>query len=167
MNRLASKIIDLALHPITLMIVLSPLAVMYVVLVIAFFMALFSGDAFAEQGDFTFHTVSYHLVTEDMNNINPGIGYDVTDGLRVGAIYNSYEKPGVYAAGILQVHDRVKVGAGFITGYKFARGFQVAQEDFGMIPFLGAEVDLIKAKPGRPGASLIIFGEVLNLAVKY
>ena len=121
-------------------------------------------EARAEQGDITVHTVSHHLQSDGLNNVNPGVAYDVTDHIRVGALYNSYKNPGAYVAAIYPMNDRVRIGAGLISWYKFQEG-TIAQSDFGVIPMVAVEVDIIQTK--RYAVSGIWFGETLNLQIKF
>ena len=120
------------------------------------------GLAQADQGDWTVHTVSAHLITEDMNNFNPGLAYDITDNYRVGGLYNSFEKPSLYVARIFDVHSRVRVGAGIISGYKWdSDQNDVVGKTASVLPFLAVEVDV------TDNVSVIWFGEALNLEVKF
>lgn len=115
-------------------------------------------QAFAEV---TIHTVSVHLVTSGMNNINPGIGYDIGP-VRVGALYNSYKRPGFYAIAIAPITPRFRIGAGVISGYRFDSENRVLmQDDNHFIPYIAAEYDVTKS------LSVAWMGEVLNLEYKF
>lgn len=110
----------------------------------------------------TIHTVSTHLITDDMNNVNPGLAYDVREDIRIGALYNSYNRPSLYAAKIFPIHDRVRVGLGVITGYGWdSDEHDVYGKTTGVIPLLALELDVTKH------VSIIWFGEALNLELKF
>lgn len=116
--------------------------------------------SFPAFGDVTVHTVSTHLQTSGLNNINPGVGYDF-GSLRLGGIYNSYKKPSLYAVGIIDVTDSFRVGAGVVSGYRFQDGLVVKGDHDSIIPLIAAEYDLTKH------VSIVWFGEVLNLELKF
>lgn len=119
-------------------------------------------DARSEQGDWTIHTVSAHVGVSGLNNVNPGVGYDVTDNLRIGGFYNSYRKPSAYALGFFEVHPRFRVGAGVISGYTFTPGtWEVEGKTAGLIPAVAAELDITN------NVSVVWFGQAFNLEVKF
>lgn len=120
-------------------------------------------DSAADQaGDWTIHTVSVHVGVSGLNNVNPGVGYNVTDHLRVGAFWNSYNKPSAYATGWFDLHPRVRVGAGLASGYTFVPGtWQVEGKTTGLVPVLAAEVDI------TDHVSVGWFGQALNLELKF
>jgi len=113
------------------------------------------------QADWTVHTVSDHLKTTGLNNINPGIAYDFTPNFRAGGLYNSYHRPSFYAVGLAHVNSRLRLGAGVISGYKL-HGKDVGKgSDTSIIPLIAVEYDLTKH------VSIAWFGEVLNLELKF
>lgn len=119
-------------------------------------------NAFAQGNGWTVHTVSVHAATQGLNNINPGIAYDVRDDLRVGAIYNSYKKPSLYVAKLFNVRKRFRAGLGVISGYTWDNDKGgVYGKTSGILPLVAAEFDL------APGVSLLWFGEAFNLEVKF
>jgi hypothetical protein len=134
----------------------------------------------AEQGDITLHTVSAHVGVSGLNNINPGVGYDLTDNVRVGGFYNSYRKPSAYVAAFLNIHPRFRVGAGVISGYSFQSEDDETLKSAdkpecsglcgnasGVLPLVAAEFDIVPQKGSRPGVSVVWFGQALNLEVKF
>jgi hypothetical protein len=115
-----------------------------------------------QAGEWTVHTVSAHVGVSGLNNINPGIGYNVSEYIRLGALYNSYKKPSAYAVGFYDLHPRFRVGAGLISGYTFEPGtFQVTGKTAGIVPLIAAEVDITKH------VSVVWFGQAFNLEVKF
>lgn len=127
-------------------------------------MALALGLSTAAAGnDWTIHTVSVHVGVEDLNNLNPGIGYNVTDDIRVGAFYNSYKLPSVYAAKLIPLHPRVRLGLGAITGYKLVSPDEglIVGKATGVVPLLAIEADI------TDNVSVIWFGRALNLEVRF
>ena len=118
-----------------------------------------SSDAFAE--GFTVHTVSYHVGADDLNNVNVGLGYDIAENVRIGALYNSYSKPSAYAAAFVSLNKRVRIGAGVITGYAIGEDWRLEGKTTSILPLAAAEVDLTEH------VSVIWFGQALNLALKF
>lgn len=110
--------------------------------------------------DWTIHTVSTHLKTDGVNNINPGIAYDF-DYIRVGGVYNSYENLSLYVVGIADITSSFRVGAGAISGYKFKNNDVAEGDSTSIIPFIAFEYDI------TDNVSVVLFGEVLNLALKF
>lgn len=124
--------------------------------------ALSAAECQAREGGWTVHTVSAHVATRGLNNFNPGIAYDVRDDLRVGGLYNSYEKPSFYVAKLFNVRKRFRAGLGIISGYTWDQDERdVVGKTSGILPFVAAEFDL------APGVSLLWFGEAFNLEVKF
>jgi hypothetical protein len=119
-------------------------------------------DASAEQGDWTIHTVSVHAGVTGLNNFNPGLAYDVRDDLRVGALYNSYEKPSLYVAKLFNIKKRFRAGVGVISGYKWdSDQNDVTGKTTGILPLVAAEFDI------APNISILWFGQAFNLEVKF
>jgi len=114
----------------------------------------------AAEGDVTVHTVSTHLGGSGLNNINPGVAYDLSDRLRLGALLNSFKKPSVYAAYLIPLGTRVRAGVGAVTGYQYKDG-QVLGKTASAIPMLAVEVDVTKH------VSVLWFGQALNLELKF
>jgi len=117
----------------------------------------------AEQGDITLHTVSAHVGISGLNNINPGIGYDLSDTVRVGAFYNSYRKPAVYALRIFPVTSRLRVGLGVVTGYRLREehgDLVTSGKATSVLPALAVEFDITRR------LSLAVLGQAINLEVK-
>lgn len=106
------------------------------------------------------HTVSTHLGGSGLNNINPGVAYDLSDRLRLGALLNSFKKPSVYAAYLIPLGTRVRAGVGAVTGYQYKDG-QVLGKTASAIPMLAVEVDVTKH------VSVLWFGQALNLELKF
>ncbi len=127
---------------------------------VAIGLTLAAGSCDAEQGDITLHTVSVHVGAPGLNNINPGVAYDVTDNVRVGGLYNSYKKPSVYAAYLYPLSSRFRIGAGIVTGYAID-GRRIKGKTVSAIPLLAAEFDVTKR------LSVIWFGQAFNLEVKF
>lgn len=129
----------------------------------------FAADSHADKaGDWTIHTVSAHVGVSGLNNVNPGVGYNVTDGLRVGALYNSYKKPSAYVAGFIDFppgQNRVRVGGGLISGYTFdtsdTADSLITGKTTGIVPLVAVEVDITK------NVSVVWFGQAFNLEVKF
>jgi hypothetical protein len=123
-----------------------------------------TSDACAAEGDVTVHTVSTHIGVSGLNNINPGVAYDVTDNFRVGALVNSYKKPSAYAALMIPMGDRLRIGAGVISGYRFSKGDEdgmVQGHTAGLVPLVAVEVDITKR------LSAVWMGQAINLEVKF
>ena len=129
-------------------------------LILAAALAASLGAAHADQGDITLHTVSVHVGVTGLNNINPGIAYDVRDDVRVGALYNSYNKPSLYVAKLIPIKRRLRIGLGVITGYTW-RDNDVYGKTTGILPLLAVEADLL------PGVSVIWFGQAISLELKF
>jgi len=132
----------------------------------ALILALLAGNVHAE--GWTLHTVSYHVQlpggrdVDDLNNFNPGLGYDVTEHARIGALYNSYKKPSVYGALFLPLGERFRIGAGIISGYTFDSDTRrVKGKAAGIVPLVAAELDLTKH------VSVAWFGQAFNLELKW
>lgn len=115
----------------------------------------------AVQADWTVHTVSDHLTREGLNNINPGLGYDVNKNFRIGGFYNSYEEPSFYAAGIANITDKFRIGAGIISGYQLKNGLAVEGSNSSIIPLVAMEYDITS------DISAILIGDVLNVVFKF
>lgn len=99
----------------------------------------------------TVHTVSMHYQDGGQyNNINPGVAYDVMKYARVGAVINSYYRLSTYAAAIMPVSDKLRIGVGMVTGYRP-----------GAVPLISVEYDI------RPGLSIVWFGTALNMEIKF
>jgi hypothetical protein len=109
----------------------------------------------------TVHTVSHHFITQDMNNVNPGLGYDVNKNLRIGGFYNSYEKPSFCSVGIANITDKFRVGVGVISGYKLQNSRIYEGKHTSLIPLIAMEYDITS------DVSIAWFGEVLNLELKF
>jgi len=130
-----------------------------IVLAIALVAAL--GASRCESAErYSLHTVSHHIGVEGLNNLNPGLGYDVTPNLRVGAFYNSYKKPSTYVMGMVPVHRYVNIGAGLMSGYTMD-DWQVSGKTSGFIPAVAVEVKLHR------NLSAVWFGQAINLQVKF
>ena len=132
------------------------------VIVIAMFVAsmlLNTRTAEAAEGDITIHTVSTHIGVSGLNNINPGVAYDVTDRLRVGVLRNSFKKPSAYAALMWALHDRVHLGVGVISGYGIEDG-AIIGKTAGIIPLLAVELDI------TDHVSVVWMGQAINLELK-
>ena len=114
----------------------------------------------ADEGDITVHTASVHVGASGLNNINPGIAYDLKDRLRLGALLNSFKKPSVYAAYLIPLGTKVRVGVGVITGYEYKDG-RVLGKTASAIPMLAVEVDI------TDHVSVLWFGQALNLELKF
>ena len=114
----------------------------------------------ADAGDITVHTVSVHVGASGLNNINPGVAYDLTDRLRLGALLNSFGKPSAYAAYLIPLGTKVRVGVGAVTGYQYKDG-RVLGKTASAIPMLAVEVDVTKH------VSVLWFGQALNLELKF
>ena len=118
----------------------------------------------AEQGDITVHTVSTHIGVSGLNNINPGVAYDVTDNFKINDLVNSYKKPSLYAALMVPMGDRLRIGAGVISGYRFSKGDEdgmVRGSTAGIVPLVAIEVDITKR------FSAVWMGQAVNLEVKF
>jgi hypothetical protein len=125
--------------------------------------AAMADTAHSQGGEWTVHTVSYHFAIDkdtDLNNINPGLGYDVSEYVRVGGYYNSFEKPSLYAAAFAEVYPRVKVGLGLVTGYQFD-GQYITGSTYSVMPLVGVEVRI------TDNLAVAWFGQALNLEVKF
>lgn len=134
--------------------------------------ASLSGNATAEKGDVTIHTVSAHMGAPDgLNNLNFGMGFDVTNNVRIGGFYNSYSEPSAYAAAFVTIPNtggRLRVGGGAISGYAIGDNWRLKGDAKSVLPFVAAEVDIIRVKRGRkPGVTLGWFGQAINLEVKF
>ena len=94
--------------------------------------------ASAQAGEVVIHVGSYHSPstyayqgeTVSYNNVNPGVGYRFDNGVVVGAYYNSYREPTVYAGyaplwqtPIQQLQLGGMIGVG--TGYSIPTGRSV------------------------------------------
>ena len=113
------------------------------------------------RADWTVHTVSEHIGQSGFNNVNPGLGYDYTPSLRVGGLYNSFERPSFYAVGIYNLTDSFRIGAGVISGYVI-KDWEVGQGDHdSIIPIIAMEYDI------SDHVSIAWFGTVLNLELKF
>lgn len=116
----------------------------------------------AVHADWTIHTVSAHVGVKGLNPYNPGIGYDVTDKVRVGALYNSYKKPSGYALYIVPLHPRFRFGAGLISGYKLnTNTWEVSGKTGSIIPAVALEADITR------NVSAVWFGQAINLELKF
>ena len=114
----------------------------------------------ADAGDITVHTASVHVGASGLNNINPGVAYDLKDRLRLGALLNSFKKPSVYAAYLIPLGTKVRVGVGVITGYEYKDG-RVLGKTASAIPMVAVEVDITEH------VSVLWFGHALNLEWKF
>lgn len=132
--------------------------------IIALALALSAAGAHADQGDITVHTLSMHFGSnaDQMNNINPGIAYDIRDDLRVGALYNSYYKPSLYVAKVIRLNRRLSAGLGVISGYKWSsQERDVVGETYSIIPMLAVEARI------SDNVSVLWFGQAFNLQVRF
>lgn len=109
--------------------------------------------------DWTVHTVSLHA-QHGMNNLNPGLGFDLRPDWRVGAYYNSYKDVSAYSLYIHPLTDRLRIGVGLVTGYRWEGGVEKG-EGRHVIPMLGLEYDI------NHRLSLGFFGTAVNLEVKF
>lgn len=131
--------------------------------ILALALALAATGPQASEGDFTVHTVSAHVGVSDLNNINPGLGYDITDDLRVGAFYNSYELPSFYIAKLIHIPfmPRIRAGLGVISGYTWDWDQEdVIGETGGLLPLVAIEADITR------NVSVLWFGNAVNLEIK-
>ena len=127
-------------------------------LILAAALAALTGSALAD--GWTVHTRSMHFGVDGLNNNNPGLAYDVRPDVRVGALYNSYKKPSLYAAKIIPLNRYMRVGLGVITGYTWRDG-DIHGKTTGILPLLAVEADL------APNISVIWLGQAINLEVKF
>jgi hypothetical protein len=114
--------------------------------------------------EWTIHTGSVHFGSgsDEMNNLNPGIGYQFRNNVRVGALYNSYKYASAYAAYVYDVRDNVHLGFGAITGYKWDSDQKdLVGDSTGVVPLFAVEVDL------SDSLSLLWFGQAINLEYKF
>jgi len=112
---------------------------------------LFLSPVVVQAEGWTVHTVSMHYQDHGQyNNINPGIAYDVFKYARVGAVVNSFYHLSTYAAAIIPVSRKMRIGLGVVTGYKG-----------GPLPMVSVEYDI------RPGLSILWFGTALNMEIKF
>ena len=119
-----------------------------------------AGDANAEQGDITLHTVSLHVGASGLNNLNPGAAYGVTDHVRIGALYNSYRKPSAYVFYIHPLTDRLRLAGGVISGYRYSGG-RLYGKTASAVPAIALEYDVTKQ------LSVVWFGQAFSLEIKY
>jgi len=119
-----------------------------------------SGAVQAAKGDITVHTVSTHFGANGMNNINPGIAYNVHDRVRFGALVNSFKLPSAYGAYLLPVTEDIRLGFGLVTGYQFKDG-RILGKTNSVIPLFAVEVDVIK------NVSVLWFGTAVNVTLKF
>lgn len=96
------------------------------------------------------HLVSTHPGQSGLNNINPGIAYNVTDDIRIGAVRNSYKRLSLYVMEVYSVTDRLRIGAGAASGYEAEFGSPI-------IPVVAVEYDITDS------FSVVWFGLAFNL----
>ncbi len=129
-------------------------------IIISALMLFGSSATYGAEGDVTIHTVSTHVGVKGLNNINPGVAYDLTDRLRLGALLNSYKKPSAYAAYMIPILPRLRVGIGAISGYQL-NGMRISGKTASVIPLFAVEVDVLK------NISVVWMGQAINLEVKF
>ena len=117
----------------------------------------------AEQGDISVHTLTAHVGVSGLNVVTPGVGYDLTDNVRIGGLVrNSYGFKSVYVLGYNRLNKYVSVGAGAISGYTWdGDAGQVVGKAGGVIPLLAAEFHL------HENVSVTWFGQAFNLTLKF
>ncbi len=119
--------------------------------IIALYLFLAVSPLYADQGDWTAHTVSMHFNNdEELNNINPGAAYDLFKYMRIGGVINSYKHLSLYAVGIIPITHRLRVGVGVVNGY-----------NNGPQPMAALEYDI------RPNLSILWFGKAINMELKF
>lgn len=119
------------------------------------------GDALAEQGDITVHTVTAHVGVTGLNVLTPGVAYDFTDHLRAGFLArNSYGFRSVYGVAYTPMTKYMSIGAGFISGYGWD-GKQVYGKRNGIIPMVAAEFHI------TDNIGVTWFGQAFNLTFKF
>ena len=123
-------------------------------------LALAASASLAGAGEVVVHTGSVHFGpgTSDLNNFNPGIGYDFGP-YQLGGFYNSYELPSFYGAWKLPVTDRISFGLGAITGYTWDHG--ITGDRNGVIPLVAVNFRVTKH------IGLTYFGQAINLEVRF
>lgn len=118
---------------------------------IVFMFLLTANPLQADQGNWTVHTVSMHFSNdEELNNINPGVAYDLFEYMRIGGVVNSYKRLSLYAVGIIPITHRLRVGVGTVNGY-----------DNGPQPMAAIEYDIL------PDLSILWFGKAINMELKF
>jgi len=133
---------------------------LFLIMMMAWVLFGINRTVLAAEGDVTVHTFSVHLQGRGLNNVNPGVGYDVTDTFRTGILYNSYKKPSVYAAYIVPWSPRIRAAFGVVTGYAF-KDKRIQGKTYSAVPLVALEVDLTDT------ISILWFGTALNLEVKF
>jgi len=116
--------------------------------------------ATAVAGELMVHTVTAHVgLGQKLRTFTPGLAY-TTNGKRVGVLSNSYGKPSLYAAAIIPISQRTRIGVGAISGYKYSN-MTIDDDSTSVIPLVAAEVDVTDS------VTLIWFMQAINISIKF